>query len=277
MENLRGAASRAAECLLDAAGFAPKVCVVLGSGWGAFADRIEGAKSLPYARVPGFPLPTVKGHDGRWVFGHLRSVPVAVMCGRFHRYEGHDLSVVTLPVRAMRAMGAQAAFFTNAAGGVNTSFEVGDLMAITDHICMTGENPLFGPNDEALGPRFPDMSRAYDRELLAVMRGAADKLSFRLREGVYAQMPGPSFETPAEIRMLRVLGADAVGMSTVPEVIAARHGGLRVAALSCITNMAAGVLDQPLSHDEVVAAGRNAAGRIGDFLTEAVAGAGALA
>lgn len=248
----------------------PEIGLVLGSGWGGFADRVENAVRIPYAEVPGFPAAGVAGHAGEWVIGDIGGKRVAVMSGRFHYYEGHDQKTVTLPVRVMQVLGVKTLILTNAAGGVNQSFGVGDLMMLNDHICMTGASPLFGPNIDELGPRFPDMTHAYDRELIALAREVAAGQGFELREGVYAQMPGPCYETPAEIRMLRVLGADAVGMSTVPEVIAARHGGIRVMGLSCITNMAAGVLDQPLSHAEVMEAGRKSAGRITAFLEEMI-------
>lgn len=248
----------------------PEIGLVLGSGWGDFAANVEEAVRIPYAEVPGFPATGVSGHAGEWVIGRIGGKTVAVMSGRFHYYEGHDMKTITLPVRVMRELGVNTLILTNAAGGVNGDFDVGDLMLISDHISLTGESPLFGANIDELGPRFPDMTYAYDRELRLLAHRTAGKQGFRLQEGVYAQMPGPCYETPAEIRMLRVLGADAVGMSTVPETIAARHGGMRVMGVSCITNMAAGVLDQPLSHGEVVEASRKAAGRIKAFLEEMI-------
>ena len=260
----------AAEYIRTRIGEKPEIGLVLGSGWGGFADRIENAVRIPYADVPGFPAAGVQGHAGEWVIGELGGKRVAVMSGRFHYYEGHDQKTVTLPVRVLQALGVGILILTNAAGGVNRAFCVGDLMLLTDHIGLTGASPLFGPNVDELGPRFPDMTHAYDVGLIALAREVAAGQGIWLREGVYAQMPGPCYETPAEVRMLRTLGADAVGMSTVPEVIAARHGGMRVMGLSCITNMAAGVLDQPLSHDEVMEAGRNSAGRISEFLEEMI-------
>ena len=248
----------------------PEIGLVLGSGWGDFADHVSSAVRIPYGEVPGFPRTGVTGHAGEWVIGEIGGKYVAVMSGRFHYYEGHDMKTVTLPVRVMQVLGVKTLILTNAAGGVNGDFEVGDLMLISDHISMTGASPLFGPNDDELGPRFPDMTHAYDRDLRFLAHLVANGQHFRLREGVYAQMPGPCYETPAEIRMLRVLGADAVGMSTVPEVIAARHGGMKVMGVSCITNMAAGVLDQPLSHTEVVEASKKAAGRVKAFLEEMI-------
>lgn len=247
-----------------------EIGLVLGSGWGDFAAQVENPVHIPYAEVPGFPCAGVAGHAGEWVIGEIAGKKVAVMSGRFHYYEGHDMKTVTLPVRVMQKLGVKTLILTNAAGGINGEFEVGDLMLISDHISMTGTSPLFGPNSEELGPRFPDMTHAYDRDLRFLAHLVANGQHFRLREGVYAQMPGPCYETPAEIRMLRVLGADAVGMSTVPEVIAARHGGMKVMGLSCITNMAAGVLDTPLSHGEVMEASRKAAGRVKAFLEEMI-------
>lgn len=248
----------------------PEIGLVLGSGWGDFAAQVENAVHIPYGEVPGFPTAGVAGHAGEWVIGEIEGKCVAVMSGRFHYYEGHDQKTVTLPVRVMQVLGVKTLILTNAAGGVNKGYDVGDLMLISDHLCLTGASPLFGANIDELGPRFPDMTYAYDRDLRALANAIASEQGFMLREGVYAQMTGPCYETPAEIRMLRVLGADAVGMSTVPEVIAARHGGIRVMGLSCITNMAAGVLDQPLSHGEVMEASRKAAGKIKAFLKEMI-------
>jgi len=249
----------AAQTIREACGNA-EVGVILGSGLGDYVQALESATVLPYADIPGFPVSTVIGHAGEWHAGTLHGKRVAMMRGRFHYYEGYSLQDVTLPVRVMQALGAGTLIITNAAGGVNTGFAPGDLMAIADCINMTGVSPLFGPNLDAFGPRFPDMTRAFDPELRALARGCAADAGVTLHEGVYAQMSGPSYETPAEIRMLRTLGADAVGMSTVPEVVVARHGGLRVLGISCITNMAAGILDQPLNHDEVMETGERAKG-----------------
>lgn len=248
----------------------PEIGLVLGSGWGDFADSVERAVRIPYSEVPGFPRTSVAGHAGEWVIGEIRGRCVAVMNGRFHYYEGHDQKTVTLPVRVMQALGVKTLILTNAAGGVNKDYDVGDLMLIKDHICLTGASPLFGANVDELGPRFPDMTYAYSSELRASAQAIAAEQGFTFREGVYAQMPGPCYETPAEVRMLRTLGADAVGMSTVPEVIAARHGGIQVMGVSCITNMAAGVLEHPLSHSEVMEAGRRAGGRVKAFLKEMI-------
>ncbi|MDI3327065.1 MAG: purine-nucleoside phosphorylase [Alicyclobacillaceae bacterium] len=233
----------------------PRAALILGSGLGDLADSFSGATAIPYRDIPEFPVSTVIGHAGRLVFGRLEGVPVVAMQGRFHLYEGYTPEQVAFPVRVMRVLGAEFLIVTNAAGGVHPDWRPGDLMLIRDHLNLTGRNPLVGPNDDSLGPRFPDMSRAYDRELLEFARQAGAELGIPLREGVYAGLLGPTFETPAEIRMLRILGADAVGMSTVTEVIAARHAGMRVLGISCISNMAAGILDQPLTHEEVIETG----------------------
>lgn len=225
--------------------------VILGSGLGDYAEALEDAVKLPYSEIPGFPRSTVAGHAGMWCCGTLYGKRVVMMQGRFHYYEGYGMKDVTLPVRVMQKIGVKTLIVTNAAGGVNLGYHPGELMVIGDMFSMTAQNPLIGPNLDAFGPRFPDMSCAFDKELRALAHECANEQGFALREGVYAQMTGPTYETPAEIRMLRTLGADAVGMSTVPEVIVARHGGMRVLGISCITNMAAGILDQPLNHAEV--------------------------
>lgn len=241
---------RAADKVRAACGNA-QIGVILGSGLGEYAQRLRDAVRLPYGDIPGFPRSTVAGHAGMWCCGTLHGKRVAMMQGRFHGYEGYSLRDVTLPVRVMQALGIGTLIVTNACGGINLSFKPGDLMLIADVLSMTGQNPLTGPNLDAFGPRFPDMSCALDQGLRQIARDCARELGFSLQEGVYAQMPGPSYETPAEIRMLRTLGADAVGMSTVPEIIVARHGGMRTLGISCVTNMAAGILDQPLCHEEV--------------------------
>ena len=225
--------------------------VILGSGLGDYAEALEDAVKLPYSEIPGFPRSTVAGHAGMWCCGTLYGKRVVMMQGRFHYYEGYSMKDVTLPVRVMQKIGVKTLIVTNAAGGVNLGYHPGELMVIGDMFSMTAQNPLIGPNLDAFGPRFPDMSCAFDKELRALAHECANEQGFALREGVYAQMTGPTYETPAEIRMLRTLGADAVGMSTVPEVVVARHGGMRVLGVSCITNMAAGILDQPLNHAEV--------------------------
>ena len=232
----------------------PAVGVVLGSGLGAFADALEDAVAVPFDDIPHFPAATVVGHGGALVVGRSRGVPVAVMKGRVHFYEGYSLDQVVFPVRVLGRLGVSTVVFTNAAGAINPSFAPGDLMVIEDHLNLLG-NPLLGPNEDALGPRFPDMSEAYDRRLRDVAEAACRAASVRCHRGVYVGLTGPSYETPAEIRMFRTLGGDAVGMSTVPEVIAARHMGIRVAGLSCLTNMAAGVSKAPLDHREVLETG----------------------
>ncbi|MBM4780043.1 MAG: purine-nucleoside phosphorylase [Archangiaceae bacterium] len=234
-----------------APGFAPKVGLILGSGLGAFADSLERAVVIPYSELPDFPRSSVVGHAGKLVLGFHQGLPVVTMQGRVHFYEGYEPWQVGFPARVLCRLGIKALVVTNAAGGINTNFQVGDLMAITDHLNLAGYNPLVGPNEDALGPRFPDMSHAYDPAFLETLRAAAKTEQVAIREGVYVSLSGPSYETPAEIRMLRTLGADAVGMSTVPEVIVAAHMGVKVAGISCITNLAAGLSKQKLSHTEV--------------------------
>ena len=231
--------------------FTPEIGIVLGSGLGDFARLVDRKAEVSYASLPGFPVSTVAGHAGKLIFGYVRSVPVVVMQGRVHYYEGYSMNEVVAPIRLMGLLGAKKLLLTNAAGGVNTSFTPGDLMLITDHISAFVPSPLRGENPQELGPRFPDMSRVYDKEMGRAVLEAGEKLGESLQQGVYLQWQGPNYETPAEIRMFRTLGADAVGMSTVCEAIAARHMGLRVCAISCITNMACGILPQPLSHEEV--------------------------
>lgn len=240
--------------------------VILGSGLGDYAEALEDAVKLPYSEIPGFPRSTVAGHAGMWCCGTLYGKRVVMMQGRFHYYEGYGMKDVTLPVRVMQKIGVKTLVVTNAAGGVNLGYHPGELMVIGDMFSMTAQNPLIGPNLDAFGPRFPDMSCAFDKELRALAHECANEQGFALREGVYAQMTGPTYETPAEIRMLRTLGADAVGMSTVPEVIAARHGGMRVLGISCITNMAAGILDQPLNHAEVTETANRVKGQFRELL-----------
>jgi purine-nucleoside phosphorylase len=232
----------------------PAIGIVLGSGLGAFADALEDACAVPFAQIPHFPASTVVGHSGALVLGRSRGVPVAVMKGRVHFYEGYRLDEVVFPVRVLGRLGVKTLVLTNAAGAINPAFAPGDLMVIEDHLNLLG-NPLLGPNEDALGPRFPDMSEVYDRGLRDAAEEACRAASVRAHRGVYVSLTGPSYETPAEIRMFRTMGADAVGMSTVPEAIAARHMGMRVAGLSCLTNMAAGVTDQKLDHREVLETG----------------------
>lgn len=240
--------------------------VILGSGLGDYAEALEDAVKLPYSEIPSFPRSTVAGHAGMWCCGTLYGKRVVMMQGRFHYYEGYGMKDVTLPVRVMQKIGVKTLIVTNAAGGVNLGYHPGELMVIGDMFSMTAQNPLIGPNLDAFGPRFPDMSCAFDKELRALAHECANEQGFALREGVYAQMTGPTYETPAEIRMLRTLGADAVGMSTVPEVIVARHGGMRVLGISCITNMAAGILDQPLNHAEVTETANRVKGQFRNLL-----------
>ena len=231
--------------------FQPKVALVLGSGLGDYADRMEIEAELDYHDIDGFPVSTIPGHKGRFVFGHVGEVPVVVMQGRVHYYEGYLIQDVVLPVRLMRMMGAEVLFLTNAAGGVNYDFHAGDLMMITDQISSFVPSPLIGPNMEELGVRFPDMSDVYDKELQNVIRATAKELNIPLREGVYLQLTGPAYESPAEVRMCRILGADAVGMSTACEAVAANHMKMKICGISCISNLACGMTDQPLDHKEV--------------------------
>lgn len=235
----------------------PKVGIVLGSGLGSALDAMKVEVAIPYAEIPGFLPSTVAGHAGRLLVGALAGVEVVVMQGRIHLYEGHAPHDVVLPTRVLIALGAKKLVITNAAGGANAALLPGDLMLITDHLNLTGKSPLTGPNEAALGPRFPDMSEAYDRSFRALAEAKANARGWQLREGVYAGLLGPSYETPAEIRMLQRLGADAVGMSTVLEVIAARHMGARVLGISCISNKGAGLSAHPLSHDEVETTARS--------------------
>ena len=230
----------------------PSVGLILGSGLGVLADEIDNPIKIPYEQIPYFPQSTVEGHVGQLVVGTLKGTTVMVMQGRFHYYEGYSMKEVTFPIRVMKGLGISKLIVTNAAGGINLSLEAGDLMVITDHINHMNDNPLIGPNDPDLGVRFPDMSESYSKELRQTVKKVAETLNIQLKEGVYVANSGPTYETPAEVKMLRKLGGDAVGMSTVPEVIVARHSGIQVLGVSCISNMAAGILDQPLSHEEVM-------------------------
>jgi purine-nucleoside phosphorylase len=230
----------------------PKIGLILGSGLGVLADEIEQSVKVAYNDIPDFPVSTVEGHAGQLVFGRIHEIEVVAMQGRFHFYEGYSFEKVTFPVRVMKELGVEILIVTNAAGGVNESFSPGDLMIITDHINNMGTNPLIGPNDSRLGVRFPDMSEAYNKELRILAKQISEQLKISTQEGVYVGNTGPTYETPAEVRLIRTLGGDAVGMSTVPEVIVARHAGMKVMGISCISNMAAGILDQPLNHEEVI-------------------------
>lgn len=230
----------------------PKIGLVLGSGLGSLADKIENPTIIKYTDIPSFPRSTVEGHAGQLVIGKLSGKTVVAMQGRFHFYEGYPLKDVTFPIRVMFGLGVESLIVTNAAGGVNTEFTPGDLMIITDHINFTGQNPLIGENLDDLGPRFVDMSNPYNREYIKMTKEIGKKLGLELKEGVYMWFTGPTYETPAEVKLARIVGADAVGMSTVPEVIVANHENIKVLGISCITNMASGILDQPLNHEEVV-------------------------
>ena len=238
----------------------PRIALVLGSGLGGFADELAESSKIPYARIPSFPRSTAIGHAGQLVIGKSGGVPVAAMQGRVHLYEGYSAREVVFPIRVFARMGIRAVILTNAAGGINREYKQGALVAITDHINLQGHNPLVGPNDERFGLRFPDMTQAYWKPYRDLAFEAARKLGKPLHEGVYAGLLGPSYETPAEIRYLRTIGADLVGMSTVLEVIAARHLGLKILAISCVTNMAAGILDQIIHHQEVLDTGERVRG-----------------
>lgn len=243
-------------------GFKPQVALILGSGLGAFAEEIEQVAEIPYDALPHFPVSTVPGHAGKWVAGTVEGCLVLCMQGRFHYYEGYSMAEVTFPIRVMHQLGIRNLILTNASGGIHPSFQPGDLMLIEDHINWMFANPLRGPNVDDWGPRFPDMSQAYDRELLSLAEQVAARCGLSVQRGVYLAVSGPSYETPAEIRAFRKLGADAVGMSTVPEVIVARHQGMRVLGISCISNLASGMLDQPLSHEEVIHTSNQAKDRL---------------
>lgn len=250
--------------------FVPKAAIVLGSGLGDYADDIKVEAEIDYQDIEGFPVSTVPGHAGKFIFGYVGSVPVVCMKGRVHYYEGYDISDVVLPTRLMRLMGAEILFLTNASGGINQSFKAGSFMMITDHISTFVPNPLIGPNIEEFGTRFPDMSHVYDEELQKILRETAKENGIPLNEGVYIQFTGPSFESPAEIKMAKTLGADAVGMSTVVEAIAANHMGMRICGVSCVCNLAAGISPTPLTHDEVQQAANEAAPKFKKLLTESV-------
>ena len=250
--------------------FQPEVAMVLGSGLGDYADTIDVRKTLEYKDIDGFPTSTVKGHKGRFVFGYINQVPVVIMQGRVHYYEGYDMSDVVLPIRLMKLMGAKILLLTNAAGGVNFDYNPGDFMLIVDHISTFVPSPLIGANFDKLGERFPDMRDVYDGELKDIIRDTAMNLRMRIKEGVYMQLTGPNYETPKEIRMARVLGADAVGMSTACEAMAANHMGMKVCGISCITNMGSGMTPNPLSHVEVQETAEMVAIKFKKLVTETV-------
>jgi purine-nucleoside phosphorylase len=253
----------AAHFLLSQTALRPRIGLVLGSGLGSFADQLSDATRIPYANIPFFPRSTAVGHAGQMVIGKADGIPVAVMQGRVHLYEGYTAREVSFPMRVFDQMDIHAVILTNAAGGINLQYQQGALVVMTDHINLQSDNPLAGPNDDRFGPRFPDMTLAYWKPYQEIALQAAKKLGKTLYQGVYAALLGPNYETPAEIRYLRTIGADLVGMSTVPEVIVARHMGIKVLAISCVTNMAAGILDQPISHEEVLETGERVKG---DFI-----------
>lgn len=261
---------KCAEAVKERINFQPEVALVLGSGLGDYAEEMDIQESIDYSEIEGFPVSTVAGHQGRFLFGYVKGVPVAAMQGRVHYYEGYPITDVVLPVRLMGLLGAKKIILTNAAGGVNFNFQPGDLMMITDHIATAVPSPLIGANLDELGPRFPDMSEIYDRKLREIIRQAARNVGISLQQGVYVQFTGPSYESPAEIRMCRTWGADAVGMSTACEAMAARHMGLSVCGISCITNMAAGMSNKPLDHREVQETADRAAKEFKQLVTETI-------
>lgn len=250
--------------------FVPDVALVLGSGLGNYAENIKIETEISYSDIPGFPVSTVPGHAGKFIFGYLDNVKVVCMKGRVHFYEGYNISDVVLPARLMKMLGAKILFLTNAAGGLGEGFKAGDLMLITDHVSIFAPNPLIGPNVDELGPRFADMSEVYNKDLQDVIRKTAKDNGIDLKEGVYCQLTGPSFESPAEIRLLGKLGVSAVGMSTVNEAIAANHMGMRICGVSCISNLAAGISDQHLCHEEVQEAADKAAPLFTKLVTESI-------
>lgn len=255
--------------------FTPLVALVLGSGLGGYAEEVKVVQTLDYHEIEDFPVSTVPGHRGRFVYGYVGETPVVIMQGRIHYYEGYPIQDVVLPVRLMKLMGAKILFLTNAAGGVNYGFSAGDFMMITDQISNFVPSPLIGENLEELGPRFCDMSHVYDRKLQGIIRNAAQKLSVPLKEGVYIQLTGPAYETPAEVRMCRVLGADAVGMSTACEAVAANHMGMKICGISCISNLGCGMTEMPLSHAEVQETADRVAPLFKKLITEAIMQMGA--
>ncbi len=270
-DDLYDQAEEAAATIRTVCPEAPRIGVVLGSGLNELADRLVDAARIPYDRIPHFPRPTVAGHHGTAIVGRIGGRRVLMLQGRFHYYEGHDLDAVTLPVRVMQRLGVSTLILTAATGGIRSDLTAGDLVILSDHLNLLGVNPLRGANDDRLGTRFPDMTAVYSPRLRAIAAEEAAALSIHLAEGVYACMPGPSYETPAEIRMLRTLGADVVGMSTVPEAISARHGGMEVLGIALVSNAAAGVAGTPITHDEVLAAGRDAAPRLASLVERIIA------
>ena len=258
------------ESIKDRIPFIPKVALVLGSGLGNYADTMDVKAEIDYKEIKDFPVSTVPGHAGKFIFGYVDSVPVVCMKGRVHFYEGYPISDVVLPTRLMKMMGAEILFLTNASGGINPAYSAGDFMMLTDHISIFAPNPLIGQNIDELGTRFPDMSQVYDLDLQDKIRAAAKANDIKLQEGIYCQLTGPSFESPAEIKMLGKLGVDTVGMSTVVEAIAANHMGMKICGISCVCNLAAGISPTPLTHEEVQEAGRAAAPLFTKLITEAI-------
>ncbi len=267
---------RCYDSVKDRIPFAPDVALVLGSGLGDYADHIQVEAVIDYHEIEGFPVSTVPGHKGRFVFSHIEGVPVVLMQGRVHYYEGYAMTDVVLPIRLMKLMGARILFLTNASGGVNFDFAAGDLMLIRDQISSLVPSPLIGPNLDELGPRFPDMSHIYDEDLRSLIRECAAELDIPLREGVYVQFTGPAYESPQEVRMCRILGGDACGMSTACEAVAANHMGMKICGISCISNLACGMTDQPLSHKEVQETADRVAPRFRELVTRAIGRMGSL-
>lgn len=258
------------DCYKKKIDFEPRVAVVLGSGLGNFAKVVDVKAELPYSEIEGFPVSTVPGHAGKFIFGYINEVPIVLMQGRVHYYEGYPITDVVLPTRLMKMMGAKVLFLTNASGGINPAFHAGSLMLIQDHISLFAPNPLIGPNIEELGTRFPDMSHVYDEDLQEIIKETAKENEIELFEGVYAQLTGPSFESPAEIQMLYKMGASAVGMSTVVEAIAANHMGMKICGVSCVSNLAAGMNSAPLTHEEVQEAANAVAPKFEKLLVESI-------
>lgn len=262
--------SKCCESVKSRIDFKPRLALVLGSGLGDYGDSIRVESVLDYHEIEGFPVSTVPGHKGRFLFGYVQEIPVVIMQGRVHYYEGYSMQDVVLPIRLMRLLGAEFLMLTNAAGGLNPEFTPGDFMMITDQIANFVPSPLIGPNLDALGPRFCDMSQIYDRDLQQALRTAASELEIPMREGVYVQLTGPNFETPHEVKMCRILGGDAVGMSTACEALAANHMGMRVCGISCISNLGCGMTDKPLSHDEVQEMADRVAPQFKKLVTESI-------
>ena len=262
--------NNAAACVRKITDFKPRVALILGSGLGGFTQNIKVEATVDYSEIEGFPVSTVPGHMGRFVFGYVDRTPVVCMQGRVHYYEGYSMPQVVMPVRLMRLLGAELLFITNASGGINADFYSGALMLICGHIASFVPSPLIGPNDNRLGPRFPDMTEIYDKALRTAIAEAALREEIDLKQGVYVQLTGPNFETPEEIKLLKLLGGDAVGMSSACEALAARHMGMRVCGISCVANLAAGITGQPLTHEEVMAAANEAAPRFTKLLVESI-------